>query len=153
MALVRCFAPTPNYRYLFGAVSISDAYPEVAKDMILHFYQTHFPAHTEVVKPLYPYPISAEKKQELDKLFPGTNYRPEFTELKSRLSNINLSVPTLFKQYADLTVPGGVILTAGGYDIGFSNAVDAFVQVDTWKLTPTKRDRYVQTPSPLSGLD
>jgi putative hemolysin len=134
-----------KYRYLFGAVSISDGYPKEAKDLIIHFYKTHFPPEQDVVDALYPYTISDDKKAELKKTFPGTDYTNEFCQLKTRLKKMGCTIPTLFKQYADLGEPGGVSICSSGLDIAFSNVVDGFVLVDTWKLKESKRDRYLQT--------
>ena len=139
----------PNYRYLFGAVSISDAYPELAKNMIAYFYGAHFRSEHQLVESVAPFQIGADTQSELQKIFPGKDYKQEFAELKSRLRHMNVSVPTLFKQYGELCEPGGVILCDFGLDLGFSNALDGFVMVDTWKLLPNKRKRYIQTPSPL----
>ena len=138
-----------NYRYLFGAVSISDAYPELAKNMIASFYSANFRSENKLVESVAPFQIGAETQTELQKIFPGKDYKQEFAELKSRLRHMNVSVPTLFKQYGELCEPGGVILCDFGLDLGFSNALDGFVMVDTWKLVPSKRKRYIQTPSPL----
>ena len=134
-----------KYRYLFGAVSISDGYPKEAKDLIIHFYTTHFPPGKNVAEALHPYRISNEKKAELKKSFPGINYSTEFCQLKTELKKMGCAIPTLFKQYAGLGEPGGVSICSSGLDITFSNVVDGFVLVDTWKLKESKRDRYLQT--------
>lgn len=141
----------PNYRYLFGAVSLSDGYPQEAKDMIVHFYATHFPAKETTVEALYPYEISESKLPALQAMFPGEDYASEFTLLKKSLKKHDCTIPTLYKQYADLGEPGGVAICASGLDITFSNAIDGFVMVDVWKLKPAKRMRYIQKP--LSDQD
>lgn len=138
-----------KYRYLFGAVSISDGYPELAKNMIASFYSANFRSEEKLVESVAPFQINADTQKELQKIFPGKDRKQEFAELKSRLRHMNVTVPTLFKQYGELCEPGGVILCDFGLDLGFSNALDGFVMVDTWKLVPTKRERYIQTPSPL----
>lgn len=33
----------PEYRYLFGPVSLSNSFPKYAMDMLVHFYSVHFP--------------------------------------------------------------------------------------------------------------
>ena len=136
----------PNYRYLFGAVSLSDGYPQEAKDMIVHFYATHFPARETTVEALYPYNIEPSKLPELQAMFPGEDYSSEFTLLKKRLKKLDCTIPTLYKQYAELGEPGGVAICASGLDITFSNVIDGFVMVDIWKLKPAKRMRYLQQP-------
>lgn len=138
----------PNYRYLFGAVSLSDGYPREAKDMIVHFYGKHFPAKETTVEALYPYEIDAARQAELEELFPGEDYSSEFTLLKKRLKKLDCTIPTLYKQYAELGEPGGVAICASGLDITFSNAIDGFVMVDVWKLKQAKRMRYIQQPVP-----
>ena len=140
----------PNYRYLFGAVSISDSYPELAKLMIVYFYTIHFSVEDKLVSAIEPFIIGPDNLDMLASLFPGEDYKTDFAELKSRLKHMNVSVPTLFKQYGELCDPGGVVLTEFGLDLNFSNALDGFVMVDTWKLKKNKRARYIQTPSPLT---
>ncbi len=135
----------PNYRYLFGAVSISDGFPDEAKDLIIHFYTTHFPPAAQVTEAIYPYKISASRKADLLKEFPGKDYTTEFCQLKTRLKKLGYTIPTLFKQYAELGDPGGVSISCSGLDVTFSNVVDGFVMVDTWKLKASKRNRYLQT--------
>lgn len=142
----------PKYRYLFGAVSISDGFPKQAKDMIVHFYGKHFPPKELTVAALHPYKIEQAQRQELETLFPGNDYASEFMLLKKRLKKLNTRIPTLYKQYAELGEPGGVAICASGLDIGFSNAVDGFVMVDIWKLKAAKRARYIQ-PSTGSQLE
>ncbi len=134
----------PQYRYLFGAVSLSDGYPDEAKDLIVHFYATHFPAHANLVEALHPYRIPKHKLEHLQHLFPGKDYGSEFTLLKKMLKKLNCTIPTLYKQYADLCEPGGVSICASGLDVTFSNVIDGFVMVDIWKLKPGKRERYLQ---------
>ena len=147
----------PNYRYLFGAVSLSDGYPQEAKDMIVHFYATHFPARETTVEALYPYNIEPSKRPELQAMFPGEDYSSEFNLLKKRLKKLDCTIPTLYKQYAELGEPGGVAICASGLDITFSNVIDGFVMVDIWKLKPAKHMRYLQKPvsqeqqSPVAG--
>lgn len=136
----------PNYRYLFGAVSLSDGYPQEAKDMIVHFYATHFPAKDITVEALYPYHIDQARLTNLQAMFPGKDYATEFALLKKSLKKLNCTIPTLYKQYAELGEPGGVAICASGLDITFSNAIDGFVMVDIWKLKPAKRLRYIQKP-------
>ena len=141
----------PNYRYLFGAVSLSDGYPQEAKDMIVHFYARHFPAKETTVEALHPYKISESRLPELESMFPGEDYSAEFTLLKKRLKKLDCTIPTLYKQYAELGEPGGVAICASGLDVTFSNAIDGFVMVDVWKLKPAKRMRYIQNPVSLQN--
>ncbi len=143
----------PEYRYLFGAVSISDSYPLMAKNMLVYFYQTHFGIDGNLVEATAPFRLSKDVTQELAELFPGNDYKKDFQELKSRLHYMNCSVPTLFKQYAELCDPGGVVFADFGLDLDFNNVVDGFVIVDAYRLLPHKRQRYVGTPPNDTDVD
>ena len=54
--------------------------------------------------------------------------------LKSLLSNIGCSIPTLYKQYTELCEPGGVQFIDFGTDPAFNNCIDGLVLVDTTRL-------------------
>lgn len=133
----------PEYRYLFGPVSISNSYPSQAMDMLVHFYSIHFPARDKLVSPNLPYVIPPQRRDELEKLFPGKDYKEEFTLLKGSLSHMNLSVPTLYKQYPDVCQEGGVQFAGFNLDPAFGDCIDGLIIVDLDRLKPKKRERYI----------
>jgi putative hemolysin len=59
----------PQYRYLFGAVSISGALPAAARDLLVSFYRLHFPPRRAAAVSRRPYPASLP--QALDHLRQG----------------------------------------------------------------------------------
>ena len=136
----------PQYRYLFGPVSLSDAYPEAAKDALVHFYRRHFRCWQSLAIARTPYQISIAQSKALIEKFPGLNYREEFTQLKSELANMNLRVPTLYKQYSELCESGGVQFAAFNVDPVFSNCVDGLVIVDLARVKLARRKRYIDPP-------
>lgn len=139
----------PQLRYLFGAVSISDLYPERAKAMLVSFYRAHFGGQTggrggDLMEAIHPLSRSLDDSiAELGGLFPGDDYQGEFRMLRKMLAQMNLAVPTLYKQYSELCEPGGVIMPCFGLDIAFSNAVDACVIVDLQQVKASKKSRYM----------
>jgi putative hemolysin len=133
----------PQYRYLFGPVSLSGAYPRAALELIAHFYQRHFPAWQSLAVPRNPFEISAERRAELDASYPGNSYREEFQRLKRELGEHQLSVPTLYKQYAELCDVGGVQFAAFNIDPAFGHCVDGLVIVDLARLKNSRRERYL----------
>ena len=54
------------------------------------------------------------------------------------------SIPTLYKQYTELCQPGGVVFLDFNIDRDFGNCVDGLVVVDTARLKPNKRKRYIE---------
>lgn len=130
----------PKYRYLFGAVSISNAYPQPAKDLLVAFYRTHFPAKFGSAESRMPYQVSADASA----MFTGNDYKKEFTELKHLLANMGVNVPTLYKQYTEVTKAGGVAFLDFNVDPDFADCIDGLVVVDVNSLTDKKRKRYLQ---------
>jgi putative hemolysin len=133
----------PEYRYLFGPVSISKSYPARAMDMLVYFYRTHFSPLQELASPNLPYIIPPQRRQELAEMFPGKDYKAEFVRLKSTLSNMDLSVPTLYKQYPEICQEGGVQFAAFNVDPSFGDCTDGLIIVDLERLKPKKRKRYI----------
>ena len=133
----------PETGYLFGAVSLSAALPKYALEMLVYFYQLHFPPRANYASARTPFQISIESQQSLAKLFPGENYCREFLVLKRQLKTMSLSVPTLFKQYSELCEPGGVQFAAFSIDANFGYCVDGLIIVDLKRLKPRKRARYI----------
>lgn len=133
----------PQYRYLFGPVSLSASYPLAALEMLVYFYQQHFPTWQPLVTPQNGFVIPPERQGELAKLFPGDLYREEFIQLKSTLAHMNLSVPTLYKQYSELCDPGGVQFAGFNIDPAFADCVDGLVVVDTARIKANKQARYI----------
>lgn len=135
----------PRHRYLFGPVSLSGAYPRSALELLVHFYQSHFPALQTLARPRNPFVIPPQRRAQLDAAYPGTCYREEFPRLKRELAEMNLSVPTLYKQYAELCEPGGVQFAGFNIDTAFGNCVDGLVIVDLARLKVARRERYIGT--------
>ena len=133
----------PEYRYLFGPVTLSNSFPPQAMEMLVHFYSTHFPPTDCYAVPRLPYIITPQRTEELNKLFPGQDYQSEFTLLKERLTAMNLSVPTLYKQYSELCEPGGVEFVAFNIDPDFALCIDGLIVVDIEQLKESRRQRYL----------
>lgn len=133
----------PRFRFLFGPVSISNSYPPQAMEMLVYFYSVHFPPETALAIPNLPYVIPPKRLAELAQMFPGGDYREEFARLKGNLSHMNLTVPTLYKQYPDVCREGGVQFAGFNVDPAFGDCVDGLIVVDLAKLKDNKRRRYI----------
>ena len=129
----------PKYRYLFGAVSLSNAYPEPAKDLLVQFYSTYFPAKFGEATCKRPYQMANDALHQ----FTGNDYKAEFTQLKHLLANMGVNVPTLYKQYSEVAKDGGVAFLGFNVDPDFNDCIDGLVVVDMQTLTEKKRKRYL----------
>lgn len=130
----------PQYRYLFGPVSLSGTLPPSARDLLIAFYRLHFAPSQPLARSRRPYPASLP---DVLKQFEGSDYQQDLTRLKSMLNNIGCSIPTLYKQYSELCEPGGVQFIDFGVDPDFNNCVDGLVLVDLQQLKESRYQRYI----------
>ena len=136
----------PNIKYLFGAVSLSAHYPKISKDTLLYFFNKNFADKDNLVTAKLPYNFTTDKvlTQTLHYEFNKPDYKDNFKSLKKSLSMMDLSVPTLYKQYSDLCEKGGVKFCAYNIDPDFSNCIDSFILVEVDKIKNSHKKRYFQ---------
>jgi hypothetical protein len=120
----------PQYRYLLGAVTVSNTLPEQAKAMLVYYYQHYYKNSKELAKPNNEYKLSEQQLTQCQTVFNGTDIKDDFIEIKHTLAIIGAQVPTLFKQYTELCNPGGVNFLSFSIDPDFNNCIDGLVLVD-----------------------
>jgi len=135
---------TPEFRYLFGPVSISDSYPLAAKDMLVYSYNLYFGDMDGLAQAYMPYHLTEAKRLELALHFSGKDYKYDFMHLKSSLKHMGCSVPTLYKQYTEICEPDGVYFLGFNIAPDFANCVDGLVVVDLTRLKDKTRQRYIE---------
>jgi putative hemolysin len=131
-------ARRPECRYLFGPVSVPGDLPEKARDLLISFYRSHFRPESAVAMSRQPYPPTPVA----EKIF-ARDYQKDLISLKSMLSELGCSIPTLYKQYTELCEPGGVQFLDFGIDPKFSGCVDGLVVVDIAAIKPARYQRYI----------
>lgn len=133
----------PELRYLFGGVSLSNSYPQAARDLMVYFYSLYFQDEQQTAVSNQPYQLPHAILQQLQQHFSGQDYAADFVQLKHLLANMGVSIPTLYKQYSELCEPGGVKFLAFGTDPDFADCIDGLVLVDLTQLKAQKRARYL----------
>lgn len=139
----------PQYRYTFGPVSLSNALPNPAKDLLIYFYQLYFGSSEHIAQSKHPYTLP----DGLENAFLGNDYKQDFTQLKHLLANMGVGIPTLYKQYTEICEPDGVQFLSFSVDPAFNDCVDGLILADMTRLKEKKRQRYMGTtdsPSPNS---
>lgn len=132
----------PEYRYLLGAVSISNDLSLHAKELLVGFYRRYYGADIPMVQCKQPFQISQKGLAHLDDLFNGLDTRQAFVILKKQLRYLGYVVPVLYKQYTELTEGGGSQFLGFNIDPDFNDCIDGLVVVDIQKITRLKRKRY-----------
>ncbi|CAM3821783.1 GNAT family N-acyltransferase [Arcobacter cloacae] len=133
----------PNIKYMFGPVSLSASFPNVAKDLIVFYYSHYFSNPLTLVEAKNPYHYS-NNINEIKELFDLNDKAKDFKFLKSTLSNIGLSIPTLYKQYSEITVDGGIKFLDFNIDKNFGDCIDSFILVEVDKIKDSARKRYIE---------
>ncbi|MEA9391947.1 GNAT family N-acyltransferase [Acerihabitans sp. TG2] len=133
-------AKYPQYRYLFGPVSISGGLPLAVRDLLVAFYRLYFAPSSPLATSRRPYPASLP---DVLAQFTGNNYAEDLLKLKRLLSNLGFSIPPLYKQYSELCENGGVQFIDFGSDPEFNNCIDGLVLVDLNQLKPARYQRYI----------
>ncbi|KFL33568.1 MULTISPECIES: lysophospholipid acyltransferase family protein [unclassified Sulfurospirillum] len=134
----------PHIRYMYGPVSLSDVYPKIAKNLIITFYALYFGSPQSLVLARNSFFMSKLEKEEAQAFFKGDDYKEDFATLKEQLSHMDLSVPTLYKQYTELCEEGGILFLDFNIDKEFANCVDSFILVDITKIKEAKKTRYIK---------
>lgn len=133
----------PGVRYLYGSVSASAALPLAAREALVAYYQHYYGGQSDLVRALHPFCFQAQPPRHA-----GADAEAAFRVLKSRLDEMGVRIPTLYKQYTELCEPGGARFLAFGVDRQFRDAVDGLIEVDLATVRPRKRERYLAVPEP-----
>lgn len=128
----------PQYRYVFGPVTLSETLPETAKALLFYFYQSYFSSTVNLAQANRAY----RPDQNSANPFKGHNYKEEFAELKCALSKLGATIPTLYKQYTELYQAEGVYFLDFCIDESFSNCIDGLMLADLTLMKEKKRQRY-----------
>ncbi|MDX1573289.1 MAG: lysophospholipid acyltransferase family protein [Methylophaga sp.] len=132
----------PEVQYLFGPVSLSNSYPAYGKALIVEYYRRHYQDCEKLGLARTPYQTDAETLQRINTIFTG-NAEMDFALLREQLAHMQVTVPTLYKQYADICEPGGVRFIDFHIDANFGYCIDGLVMIDLQQLKANKRKRYL----------
>ena len=132
----------PSIKYMFGPVSISATLPTVAKDMMIFYYNHYYGNNENLIEPKVPYSYS-NNLNEIKEIFDLNDKKKDFKFLKSTLANIGVSIPTLYKQYSDITEDNGIKFLGFNVDNNFADCIDGFILVEVAKIKDNARQRYI----------
>lgn len=134
----------PNIKYMFGPVSMSASFPAIAKDLMIFYYSHYFKENKDLVIAKLPYQYS-NSQNEIKEQFLLNDRKKDFKYLKSTLLSMGLAVPTLYKQYSEITEENGVKFLGFNVDKEFSDCIDGFILVNVDKIKDTPRKRYIDS--------
>lgn len=131
----------PRYRILFGAVSISDAYHSISKNLMVHFFREH--SFDNEMSQL----VSARKPPKSKSRLQGTslkNIAESITSIDSVSAIVSgfeedkKGIPILLRHYLKLN---GVLISFN-VDPAFNDVIDGLILVDLLKSDGRLLERY-----------
>ncbi|GMU83994.1 MAG: glycerol acyltransferase [Planctomycetota bacterium] len=137
----RFVALNPRYRRLFGAVSISDEFQSMTRQLLMVFLKAHrAEGHLdELVRPRTPPRIRRFPHADHSRLATLVSDMANVEELVGEIESNRRSVPVLLRQYLKLNAR----LLGFNIDPGFGDVLDGLVLVDLATVAPTILNRYL----------
>lgn len=133
-------AARPDCPTLFGAVSMSNNYNPVSRDLLVSFLKRHTdPALAQLVRPKRPFHPTASSKWHAHVL---SRFLKDLEDLADPIADLEpdgKGVPILIRQYMKL---GGRML-GFNVDAKFSNALDGLILVDLRRTPLATLSRYM----------
>lgn len=131
----------PQYKKLYGPVSISKDYNGLSQKLIVEFLSDNklHPELATLVKPRKPFRYGKNKKLLSEFISADLDDVDDFSALISSLEENGKGIPTLLKHYLRLN---GTILSFN-VDESFSSCLDGLILVDLMKTDPRLLGKYM----------
>ena len=143
MGIGAFLAANSSIKYMFGPVSISNAYPLSAKEAIVFHYSKWFGEFYDYARSKNRFTISHKRMTELGEYFSGKSDKEDYIKLKHYLKPFGYTVPVLYKHYSELCNDEGVKFLDFGIDPDFDNCIDGLILVDIEKIKQEKKEKYI----------
>jgi putative hemolysin len=143
--IARFVAAHPETPVLFGAVSISNDYSSLSREMIVRYFQQRQDededgrAFAELIQARTPFRVPKLRRWDCGALCSILRDLDELAEPISDLEDDGKGLPVLIKQYAKV----GGRLVGFNLDRRFSDVVDGMVIVDLRRTDPPVLERYM----------
>jgi putative hemolysin len=133
----------PSVAWMVGPVSLSNAIPRAALELLVYYYQHYYGANESGVRARAPFRVSSSTVEEARALFCHQDAAADFKVLKQQLGMHGVTVPALYKHYTELCTSGGAQFLDFSVDADFGYCVDGLVRVEVAKVKAKKRARYM----------
>jgi putative hemolysin len=139
--VARFVAAHPTAPVLFGAVSISNDYTRLSREMIVRYFEQRDDGRefADLVRPRSPFRVPRLRRWDHAALCNAIRDLDELAEPISDVEEDGKGIPILIRQYAKL----GGKLVAFNLDRKFSSVVDGLVILDLRQTNPAILERYM----------
>ncbi len=139
--IARFIALHPETPVLFGAVSISNEYTRISRELIVRYFESRHESEefADLIQPRTPFRMPKLRRWDCRALCKALRGLDELAEPISDVETDGKGLPILIRQYAKL----GGKLVGFNLDRKFSDVVDGLVIVDLLQTEPSVLDRYM----------
>ena len=139
--IARFITKHPETPVLFGAVSISNEYSRLSREMIVRYFEQRDDGHdfVDLIQPRTPFRAPLLRRWDCGAVCSALRDLDELAEPISDVEEDGKGLPILIRQYAKL---GGKLI-AFNLDRKFSDVVDGLVVVDLRQTNPGVLERYM----------
>jgi 1-acyl-sn-glycerol-3-phosphate acyltransferase len=129
----------PDHQYLFGAVSISNSYSRLSKEMMVYYLKENF-SHPSLSKCIFPKnPFKIKKRKVMDNLIKSkVSNMQELDDLIDEIDRYHSKVPVLIKRYLEQNAK----VLCFNVDPNFQNCLDALVILDFEDLPEATLEKF-----------
>lgn len=132
----------PETRFFFGKITMYGDLDRKTRDLILYFYQKHFPDRDGLVWPYERVEIESDYN-ELVRLFTGRNYKEDYQILLHAVRERGCTVPPLINAYMNLTPTMRSFGTCPNHHL--QGTTDTGILITLNDIFPDKRRRYIDS--------
>ena len=132
----------PETRYFFGKITMYGDLDPRARDLIMYFYQKHFPDRDGLVWPYESVSIGTDYN-ELVKHFNGRNYKEDYQILLRSVREYGSIVPPLINAYMNLSSTMRSFGTCPNHHL--AGTTDTGILITLSDIFPDKRSRYMES--------
>jgi hypothetical protein len=111
--------------------------------LLVNHYGSHYPDPQNLAIAKKPYVVDIGSTALCADPQDTENAAAAFVDMRAQLDFLGVKIPTLYKQYAEVCLPGGTRFCGFNIDENFGHCVDGLVVVDLDHLKPKKRERYI----------
>ncbi|MCK9280529.1 MAG: lysophospholipid acyltransferase family protein [Melioribacteraceae bacterium] len=134
-----------SIQYLFGGVSISNSYPQSARELIVFYFSKWFPPNNQYAISKNRMILTSAKIDYYNSIFNSGTAKNDYKILKGMLKPYGFSVPILYKHYSELCDENGIAFLDFGIDPAFENCVDGLILVNTALIKEEKKKKFIKS--------
>ena len=132
----------PEIKYLFGKFTMYPEYLRDCRDMLLYFFNTHFPDPDNLVRPFKPLALTTDLSR-FSSMMSGTSFKEDYKVLNGEIRARGINIPPLVNAYMSLSPTMKIFGTAINDEFGNVEETGIFLTIAD--IFEEKKQRHIDT--------